>query len=123
MRNYLNIKIKSIQEMFLVETEMELLKRLKDKGIFWSYENIQKSDENIIIEHTLKYGDFFDIKELISLFGKEKVQKVWEKRMKYDKRFIKVNLLIARVFLDLDIQVSDLKREHIGRFKKRVSIT
>ena len=109
--------------MFLVETDMELLKRLKDKGIFWSYENIQKSDESIIIEHTLKYGDFFDIKELISLFGKEKVQKVWEKRMKYDKRFIKVNLLIARVFLDLDIQVSDLKREYIGRFKKRVFIT
>ena len=86
----------------------ELLKKLKKEGVFWSYDDL-KIDENSLIEHILKYGDFDDIIKIVKIYGKEKIKKVWDKKMKYDKRFKKINILIARVFLDLDISAKDLE--------------
>ena len=118
---FLNLSIVSISRLKKVFFEKEeLFEKLKKEGLFWSYDkNIKYEDfkEDIFIEHTLKYGDFDDIKKILSLFGKRKVKKVWEKSMKNDTRFIKINLLIARVFLGIDIESKDLKGKN-ERFEK-----
>jgi len=118
---FLNLSIVSVSKLKKIFFEKEkLFEKLKKEGLFWSYDKNVKYEnfnENIFIEHALKYGDFDDIKKLIELFGKRKVKKVWEKTMKNDTKFIKINLLIARVFLGLDIQSKDLRGEN-ERFKK-----
>ncbi len=99
----------------------ELFEKLKEDGIFWSYSKdlrFEDFSEDLFIEHTLKYGDFDDITSLIKLYGKRKVKKAWEKSMKYDTRFKKINFLIARVFLGLDIEIKDLQKTKNGRFEK-----
>jgi hypothetical protein len=99
----------------------KLFERLKTQGLFWSYDNnidYAEFSESVFIEHTLKYGDFYDIKEILKLFGKRKIKDVWEKTMKHDTRFIKVNYLIARVFLGLKIEVDDLKKAKNARLEK-----
>ena len=98
----------------------ELFEKLKKDGIFWSYSKdlrFEDFSEDLFIEHTLKYGDFDDITSLIKLYGKRKVKKVWEKSMKYDARFKKINFLIARVFLGLDIEIKDLQETKNARFE------
>jgi len=118
---FLNLSVVSISKIKKIFFEKEkLFEKLKKEGLFWSYnKNIKYEDfdENIFIEHTLKYGDFDDIKKLLTLFGKRKIKKLWEKTMKNDTRFIKVNLLIARVFLGLDVESKDLKGKN-ARFEK-----
>ena len=99
--------------------KIELFKKLKKDGLFWSYDKeIEYISDSILIEHTLKYGDFDDIVELFKIFNKRKIQKVWEQTMKYDTRFIKVNFLIARIFLELDITIEELKKAKSARFEK-----
>ncbi len=57
-----------------------------------------------MIEHTLKYGDFDDIIELFKRIDKDKIKEVWSKTTAPDKRFLKVNLMIARIFFDMDVE-------------------
>ena len=117
--NLSNVAISKIVRVY--KQKVKLFNKLRDKGIFWSYSKSVKYEnfnKNIFIEHTLKYGDFDNIKELLELFGKRKIKTVWEKSMKGDKRFIKTNYLIARVFLNLDIAIEDLKKVKNDRFEK-----
>ncbi len=120
---FLHLSIPSISKIKKIFNKKEkIFNDLKEKGIFWSFDKkIQYKDfhENVFIEYVLKYGDFWDIKDVFDLFGKRKVKKVWEKKVKKDKRFIKLNLLVARVFLDLDIEIRDLKS--INEFRKFAS--
>lgn len=117
----MNLSIVSISKIKKIFLEKEkLFEKLKKEGLFWSYDkNIkyENFNDSVFIEHTLKYGDFDDIKKLFELFGKRKVKKVWEKTMKYDNRFIKINLLIARVFLGLKVQSKDLKGKNERRIR------
>jgi len=118
---FLNLSVVSISKLKKIFFEKEkLFEKLKKEGLFWSYDkNIKYENfsESVFIEHTLKYGDFDDIKKLMQLFGKRKVRRIWEKTMKNDNRFIKINLLIARVFLGLNIESKDLKGKN-DRFEK-----
>ncbi len=118
---FLNLSVVSISKLKKIFFEKErLFEKLKKEGLFWSYDKQIKYEnfsESVFIEHALKYGDFDDIKKLIQLFGKRKVKKIWESTMKNDTRFIKINLLIARVFLGLKIESKDLKGKN-ERFEK-----
>ena len=95
-----------------------LFEKLKKKGIFWSYSKDLEYNEKLLIEYTLKYADFDDIKNCFEIFGKRAVKRVWEKSMQSDDRFIKTNLMIARIFLKMDIEAEDLKGMKIERFEK-----
>jgi hypothetical protein len=100
-----------------------LFRKLRDKGLFWSYRKDLRYEEaggKLLIEHCLKYADFDDIKLCFDLFGKRMVKKVWEQRMKSDGRFIKTNLMLARLFFGMNVESNYFKeaaKEH-GRFKK-----
>lgn len=90
-----------------------LFKKLRDRGIFWSYRSdISYEDlgNSIFIEHLLKYGDYDDLCRAFVLFDTELIHDIWSKTVAPDKRFLRANLLIARVFLNLDVE-SDFFRD------------
>ncbi len=119
---YLNLSHVSISKIGRIyKDKIRLFNKLKDKGIFWSYsKEIQYEDlqEDIVIEYLLKYGDFDDIKFGFELFGKRVIKKVWEVKLKSDRSFIKTNLMIARVFLDMDVESDYFKGVKNARFEK-----
>jgi hypothetical protein len=101
----------------------KLFEKLRQKGLFWSYRKDLKYQDivaagdtggSLLIEQTLKYADFDDIKLCFELFGKRAVKKVWEQKMKSDGRFIKTNLMLARLFFGMDVES--------GYFKKAVKV-
>jgi len=103
------------------EKKVALFEKLKAKGIFWSYSkdiSFEEAGENLTIEYIVKYADFDDIKEALEIFGKKTVKKVWKEKLRSDKRFIKTNLLIARVFFHMDVESSYFKEMKNERFEK-----
>ncbi len=104
----------------------KLFNRLRDKGLFWSYAKticFEECGEKLLIEHLLKYADFNDIKEALELFGKNLLKQVWVERSKGDQRFIKTNLMIARVFFCMDVESNYFKESQNGRFEKLKLLT
>ena len=65
-----------------------------------------------------KYGDFEDIILSFKLFGKDRIKRVWEERLKSDKQFLKLNLMLARVFFNMDVEASYFKNIKNDRFEK-----
>jgi len=108
----------------------QLFAKLRNKGLLWSYARDLNYRElmtdgtrcaeaaGLLIEHTLKYADFDDIKLCFELFGKRTVKKVWERRMKSDQRFIKTNLMLARLFFRMDVESNYFKEAKNGRLEK-----
>ncbi|MBD3839908.1 MAG: hypothetical protein IE878_05940, partial [Epsilonproteobacteria bacterium] len=43
---------------------------------------------------------------------------IWEQRVKEDKRFIKLNLMLARVFFGMDVESNYFKDMKNARFEK-----
>jgi len=99
----------------------ELFNKLKDKGIFWSYSKkltYEKAGERLFLEYLLKYGDFDDLVVAFKLYEKETIKTVWEETLKDDKRFIKLNLLLARLFFGMDVESSYFKEVKNARLEK-----
>ena len=110
----------------IYKQKVKLFKKLRDKGIFWSYSksiSYEEISSNLFVEYLLKYGDFDDIKLGIELFGKRYIKKVWEEKLKTDKSFIKTNLMLARVFFHMDIESSYFKEVKNERLKKLKLLT
>ncbi len=119
---YLYISTQSVADIVSVyKQKVKLFNKLRDKGVFWSYDRkIQYYNMNdaVFIEYILKYGDFADLKSSMELFGRSKIKKIWEDRLKSDRQFIKTNLMIARVFFDMDIESDYFKDIKNARFEK-----
>ena len=99
----------------------KLFEKLKNKGIFWSYSKdltYEKAGDRLFLEYLLKYGDFDDLVLAFKLYPKEEIKSVWEQTLKYDKRFIKLNLMLARVFFDMDVESNYFKEIKSARFEK-----
>jgi len=99
----------------------QLFNKLRDKGIFWSYTkdiSYEKAGDNLFLEYLLKYGDFDDIVLGFNLYEKEYIKSIWEQRVKEDKRFIKLNLMLARVFFGMDVESNYFKDMKNARFEK-----
>ena len=98
-----------------------LFETLKNKGIFWSYNKditYKEVGETLFVEYLLKYADFYDIALGFELFGKRSIKKIWEEKVMRDQKFIKTNLMIARVFFNMDIESSYFKEMKNARFEK-----
>ena len=116
---FLNLSPVSISKILRIyKQKRELFYRLRDKGLFWSYIKSMEYNEKLLIEYTLKYADFDDIVLLLKLFGKRKVKLEWDKTMKSDQRFIKLNLMLARVFFGMDVESNYFKGVKNERFEK-----
>ena len=91
-------------------------------NIFWNIEKNSKIDEKTFIEHTLKYGDFPDIVKLFKKINKEKIKNIWLKTMAYDNRFLKINLMLARIFFNMNVESDYFKRLNNARFKVQLFV-
>ena len=76
------------------------------------------SFSNLAFSNLLKYADFDDIVEGFKLFGKKQMKRVWEDRLKSDKRFIKLNVMLARLFFGMDVESDYFKKLENARFEK-----
>jgi len=116
---YLKISNVAISKTVKIyKQKVALFNKLKDKGIFWSYSKDMQYNENLLIEYSLKYADFDDIALLLKLFGKRKVKAIWEKTMQSDRQFLKLNLMLARVFFGMDVESDYFKEVKNARFEK-----
>lgn len=98
-----------------------LFNKLRDKGIFWSYSKditYKEAGDTLFLEYLLKYGDFDDLKLAFSLYTKEFIKSIWEEKLKDDQRFIKLNLMLARVFFGMDVESSYFKEVKNARLEK-----
>jgi len=91
-------------------------------NLFWNADNSSNIDKATLIEHTIKYGDFDDITKVFKKFDKNDIKDTWLKNIAWDRRFEKINLLIARVFFDMDIESDYFQRLESGRFKDKVFV-
>jgi len=99
----------------------ELFNKLKNKGIFWSYSKnltYEEAGDELFLEYLLKYGDFDDLIEAFNLYPKDFIKSVWEKSLRDDKRFIRLNLMLARLFFGMDVESSYFKEIKNARFEK-----
>ncbi len=119
---YLKLSAVSISKIYKkYKQKVKLFEKLKEKGIFWSYSKeliYEKVEKDLFIEHLLKYADFDENVLGFNLFGKSIMKKVWEKKMMREEKFIKTNLMIARVFFDMDVESDYFKRMKNARFEK-----
>ena len=98
-----------------------LFKQLRDRGIFWSYLgdiSYEEAGDVLFLEYLLKYGDFDELKQAFKLFDKVFIYSVWEQKMRDDKRFIKLNLMLARVFFGMNVESDYFKEVKSARFEK-----
>ena len=56
--------------------------------------------------------------EAFKLYPKDYIKSVWDKTLKDDKRFIKLNLMLARLFFGMDVESSYFKDIKNARFEK-----
>ena len=99
----------------------ELFNKLKNKGIFWSYSKnltYEEAGDELFLEYLLKYGDFDDLIEAFNLYPKDFIKSVWEKSLRDDKRFIRLNLMLARLFFGMNVESSYFKEIKSARFEK-----
>lgn len=73
---------------------------MNDKNLYWSYSRIPQN-HNIIIEHSLKYADVDNIKELVNTYGIEKCKEVWERTIIPDHRYRKLNFFLAKFIFNI----------------------
>ena len=88
---------------------------MNEKSKYWSYANIPTNDD-VIIEHTLKYSDVDEIKSLIVKFGIDKCKSVWEITMLPDKRMRKLNFFLAKFFFNISFN-EDVISEYFNKHK------
>ncbi len=119
---YLSLSNAAISKILKTYKQKVILSnKLRDKGIFWSYSksiDYNEVGENLTVEYLLKYGDFDDIVLGFKLFGKRLMKKVWQDRLESDRQFIKLNLMLARVFFNMDIESDYFKGVKNARLEK-----
>lgn len=52
------------------------------KSLFWSIRNLNKLSQASVVENTLNYGDFNDVKQLLKLMGIKKVARIFRQQIK-----------------------------------------
>lgn len=98
-----------------------LFENFKAKGLFWSYDGsvgFEQVGDDILIEHAIKYSDFEDIERLFNIYDRETLFSVWEREIKDDLRFKRINLLIARFFFKMDVEADYFQGGMSEREKK-----
>lgn len=124
---HLKLSTVSVSKIYKIyRQKVELFNKLRDKGLFWSYSkeiSYEKAGERLLIEYLFKYADFDDISLGFKLFGKRTMKQIWQEKIKSDKRFVKLNFMIARVFLGMDIEASYFEEVKNARFEKLKMLT
>ena len=96
------------------------VRQLEKRHIFWSYSSGAELPDEVVIEHTLKFGDISDIIELFKLFTKSEIERVWIKTMSCDDRFDKMNHYLKLFFFKNMIKMKTIETRY-DRIKRACS--
>lgn len=58
----------------------------KRKYLFWFTRNFEHLSKEAIVEGVLNYGDFNDVKEIISILGMQEIARIFRKQTKPTRR-------------------------------------
>jgi len=119
---FLHLSEPAVSKIVATQKRKEaLFQTLQKKGLFWSYSKtatLEEIGEHTFMEHTLKYADMDELRTLFALYGKRQLFKVWSERLQRDMRFKKLNLLLARVFFNMDVEADYFKPKVSEREQK-----
>lgn len=80
-----------------------LYTKLANEGLFWSYnKSAGYVGDDLLIEHTLLYGETDDIAILFKNFTKDKIIDVWNRKVIPDERFYGLNYYLAVIWFGID---------------------
>jgi tRNA isopentenyl-2-thiomethyl-A-37 hydroxylase MiaE len=100
---------------------MTLFDEVRRKGLFWSYDpeiEYDSSLDGLLAETVMKYGDMEMLVELFDIYEAEELKKFWIAGLRDDQRFIRTNLMLARVFFGMDVQADYFKGRESERSRK-----
>jgi REP element-mobilizing transposase RayT len=103
------------------QIKVRLFDTLKDRGLFWSYSktlSYEQLGDIALCEALLKYADFDDLSIAFKLFGKKTMRQIWMEKVIDDKRFIRLNVFIGRVFFSMNIESDFFKDIKNARTEK-----
>lgn len=119
---YLGLSNVAISKIFAIyKTKKILFQKLKEAGVFWSYAkdiSYEKADSSLFIEYLLKYGDFDDIQMGFKLFGKRQMKSIWQSNVAINTQFIDLNVMLGRVFFDMDVDGRYFRSMKNERYEK-----
>lgn len=119
---YLGLSNVAVSKIFRIYRERDyLFNRFREMGLFWSYSkdiNYDHAGPELLIEYLLKYGDFDDIKLGFELFGKRLMKKIWQDRLISNRQFLRINVMLARVFFNMDVDGDYFDRVKNDWFEK-----
>jgi len=73
---------------------------------------------NIVIEHTLRFADVDEIKNVISQYGFETCRLVWERNLLHDDRILKLNHFLAK-FIFKVAEHEDIVNDYILKHRQK----
>ena len=100
---------------------VQLFRKLKKENCFWSYDisKMKSISDEALIEHVMLYLDIEDIDKLFSLFGYNKVKRVWLDRVApQGEMFRPFNILYAWYYFGAkrpEAYVKSIETRHINR--------
>lgn len=97
------------KEEEIISKKIELFEKVKSNGFLWSYDKgVQFKDfpEKIFIEHTLKFADIPELCVLFRLYDLSYLKMIWKEMVAWDTSFLKTNVMLGKLFFDLDCDAS-----------------
>jgi len=73
----------------------------------WSY----KKDSvplSVKVEHVLKYGELYEINDMIESYGHNYCKKIWIDKIISDKRFYRLNYFLARFIFNISTNKEEI---------------
>jgi len=104
-----------------------LFRKLKKENAFWSYNpksvTLRNCDDETLIYKTLVHLDVKEINQLFSLFGKSKVQEVWERELCIQGDFYRrLNKFLAYCYFNIDEPkkyIRSIEKKHLKNIEKK----
>lgn len=100
-----------------------ILDQLKANNALWSYDcSSDNVSDELLIEKTLIYLDLPYINQLIDIYGKNKVKKVWNERLVPQSDYLySLNRFLAWYYFNIKKPDAYLKRQETIHLKNLVS--
>lgn len=107
--------------MSRTEIKYQLLNSLKAQNCFWSYDasRLQDVTDDMLIEKSLVYLDLPEIDQLIALYGKKHVKRVFRERLVPQEEYLHtLNRFLAWYYFDVKRPDTYLRQQATRHFNK-----
>ncbi|MDR0793104.1 MAG: hypothetical protein LBE82_07330 [Chitinophagaceae bacterium] len=104
-----------------------LFRKLKRENAFWSYNpqsvTLRNCDDETLIYKTLVHLDIEEINQLFDLYGKAKIQEVWERELCIQGDFYRrLNKFLAYCYFNINNPkeyIRNIEKSHVESREKR----